>query len=139
MTELENIASCSKPLSVSELVLMQAQVMVGFEREQKAHAARIIATEDKIAAVESKIAAVEGKIKAQDGDSGYMTALGFFRIQGISLPMSRLQAFGKQCVARSKITGHLIGSVPDERYGSVKSYPVELLREVFEGFEVNAQ
>ncbi|OSM07620.1 hypothetical protein MAIT1_04398 [Magnetofaba australis IT-1] len=58
-----------------------------------------------------------------------MTALAFCRREGIDAPLSFAQALGLKATKLCKDLEIRMGRVPDERWGAVNSYPVEVLRE----------
>ncbi|OSM04465.1 ORF6N domain-containing protein [Magnetofaba australis] len=64
-----------------------------------------------------------------DGDTGYMTALAFCRREGIPAPLSFAKRLGSKASDMCRKLSIRMGQVPDERWGSVNSYPVEILRE----------
>lgn len=70
--------------------------------------------------------------RVPDGDTGYMTAIAYARMQDKKTPLSLAQKIGRKAGQICRDTGITIGKVPDERWGQVNSYPVEVLDEVFE-------
>lgn len=79
-----------------------------------------------------QLTALEQRVELMDGDTGYMTVTAYTRRRGLRLPLSSVQALGRQASKAAKALGVQLGDVPDERFGTVKSYPVALLDEVFE-------
>jgi len=78
-----------------------------------------------------QLTALEQRIELMDGDTGYMTVTAYTRSRGIRLPLSAVRAIGKRASKTAKELGIQLGSTPDERFGSVNSYPIALLDEVF--------
>ncbi|MBF0310619.1 MAG: ORF6N domain-containing protein [Magnetococcales bacterium] len=64
-----------------------------------------------------------------DGDTGYMTALAFCRRENVPAPLTLARRLGIMASDLCRDLGIRTGRVPDERWGSVNSYPVEVLRE----------
>ncbi|MBF0154661.1 MAG: ORF6N domain-containing protein [Magnetococcales bacterium] len=64
-----------------------------------------------------------------DGDTGYMTALAFCRREKVPAPLALARRLGVMASEMCRDLGIRTGSVPDERWGSVNSYPIEVLKE----------
>lgn len=79
---------------------------------------------------QQQVDALEGRVDQMDGETGYMTVTAYLRTNGVKLPLSEAQRFGKLAARTAKDLGVQLGSVPDERWGSVNSYPIELLDEI---------
>lgn len=72
------------------------------------------------------------KIEAmQTSGSGYVTILGHGRLRNIPLSVSEARQWGQRAKAKAKELWLKLGRVPDERWGAVGSYPIELLDELF--------
>lgn len=108
-------------LTQAELTLQIAQSQVAMERQLLEHEARIKALEDR----------PETPLLPQSADTGYMTVLAYCKAKDIQAPLSATQAAGKAITKTCKSLSITIGRVPDERWGVVNSYPVELLDEYF--------
>lgn len=108
------------PMSPAELIIAQGQALLEVEREQARHA--------------QQIAALEDRVDQLNGDTGYMTVTAYLRVNSIKLPLSEAQKLGRLAAKAAKSLGVQVGTVPDERWGSVNSYPVELLDEVVYDF-----
>ena len=61
----------------------------------------------------------------------HMTILGYASAQGIIIDMKRANALGRRAAALTNMRGLVIAPVPDDRYGTVNSYPLAVLGEVF--------
>ena len=70
-----------------------------------------------------------------DGNTGYMTALAYCRKEGIPAPLSFAQRLGLKASDLCRNLAIRMGRVPDERWGSVNSYPIEVLRECHHAME----
>ena len=84
----------------------------------------------KQARTQQQVDALEDRIDQMDGDTGYMTVTAYLRSNYVRLPLSGAQKLGKAAARAAKELGVQVGTVPDERWGSVNSYPIELLDEV---------
>jgi Rha family phage regulatory protein len=79
---------------------------------------------------ELRLSSVETRLENMDGDTGYMTALAFMRSKGLKAPLKEANILGRKASAYCKSAGITMGSVPDERWGKVKSYPTEVLEDL---------
>ena len=77
-------------------------------------------------------ARIETKLSELDGDTGYMTVIAFCRSHGLHLPLSQASALGRKAGKLCRERGFHIGSIPDERFGRVNSYPIPVLQEAAE-------
>jgi len=77
-----------------------------------------------------RLEAVETRLDNLNGDTGYMTALAYCRQHGMSAPLKVANLLGRKASKYCREADITMGEVPDERWGSVKSYPVEVLREM---------
>lgn len=78
-----------------------------------------------------QLATLEQRIDLMGSDTGYQTVTAYTRSRGMRLPLSTVRAIGKKASKAASDLGVRLGEVPDERFGSVKSYPIALLDEVF--------
>jgi hypothetical protein len=108
------------PLSPAELIIAQGQALLAVEQQQARQA--------------QQIAALEHRVDLMDGDTGYQTVTAYIRKHGWKLPLSQAKAIGQRAAKLAKELGVQIGTVPDERWGTVNSYPVALLAEVVAEF-----
>lgn len=63
----------------------------------------------------------------------YASVWQFVKNEGIKKNIKEIVAFDLQCHDLCVYLGISMGKIPDERFGSVHSYPVEVLREVLNG------
>lgn len=68
---------------------------------------------------------------SQGSGTGYATVLAYCRLRGLKRSLSDLQRMGKDATKRAHELGLKLGEVPDERWGKVKSYPIDFLDEFF--------
>ena len=112
-------------LSPAEFLVMQAQ--------------RLLAQEQELARVAQQTAANTKRLEDLNGDTGYVTALGYCRRHKIPAPLRYANKLGRAAAAMSRDLDIKIGDVPDERWGSVHSYAVEVLDEAREEMEDNRE
>ena len=75
---------------------------------------------DRIDEIEAKITSV---------DDHYYTIAGYCSLQKIPCPLDRAKVWGKAAAAASRKQGVAMGVVHDERYGRVRTYHEDILRE----------
>ncbi|MBF0214135.1 MAG: ORF6N domain-containing protein [Magnetococcales bacterium] len=76
-----------------------------------------------------QIDAIARRQDDMDGDTGYMTALAFCRRESVPAPLSLARRLGVMASEMCRELGIRTGRVPDERWGAVNSYPIEVLKE----------
>lgn len=77
--------------------------------------------------IKAEIAQIKDRQDQLDGDTQYMTALAYCRKHKIPAPLKVANKLGRDCAKHCKQYTIKIGTVPDERWGSVNSYPVKIL------------
>lgn len=68
---------------------------------------------------------------AVDNRPGYMTLMGFARLKKFRLPLAEARRHGLHLCKKARDAAVALGEAPDERWGKVNTYPVELLEEYF--------
>ena len=86
--------------------------------------------------LKNELSKIEKRQDNMDGDTGYVTVLGFCRREGIPASAAFARKLGKLAAKRCKSRAIPIGKVSDERWGTVNSYPVDVLRECLK--EINS-
>ena len=77
---------------------------------------------------ENRLTQIELQI---DSNIDYMTISAYAKSIGLKCPTSVARSYGKIAVAVSKKKGINVGQVSDERWGVVKTYHINVLKEVF--------
>ncbi len=90
---------------------------------------RMVEQERRLSDIASRLNETERRLDGMNGDTGYMTALAYCRKVGIPAPLSFAKRLGIKASDLCRTLSIRMGQVPDERWGSVNSYPVEVLRE----------
>ena len=120
---LERFEEATKPMTAGEILMAQAQGMIALEKAQQAQA-------EQIALQNERLTKIEAKITTKNED--YFTISGYSNIIGKRVPLQLAISLGRKaakiCVQRSIP----MGNEYDAKYGFVKSYPTEVLREIFE-------
>ena len=120
---LESLEQTIKPMTAGEILMAQAQGMIALEKAQQAQAKQIALQNERLTKIEAKITT-----KNED----YFTISGYGNIIGKRVPLQLAISLGRKaakiCVQRSIP----MGNEYDAKYGFVKSYPTEVLKEIFE-------
>jgi anti-repressor protein len=111
----ETLKTSLKPLSHAEILLQQCQLIVEQER-------RIENVEERIDLIEAKL------ITSPDS---HLAISGFASLYKIKIDHQTAQKAGRKAATICKVQGYLTGTAPDAKYGSVKTYPKEVLEDVF--------
>lgn len=114
--DLEN----QKQLSPAEMQLQQAQLLVVQER--------------KIAEHDKRLSELEAK---NTTSPEYYTIAGYGSLNGISVNIKVASKLGRAASKICKERNLMTDTIPDPRFGKVKMYPKEILKEVFETTIIN--
>jgi phage anti-repressor protein len=68
----------------------------------------------------------------------YYTIAGYASLCKVKLQLKQFQSFGKQASKICKDLGYATGTMPDAKYGTVKTYPDDVLKEIFEPLTIEA-
>ncbi|MGN7612735.1 ORF6N domain-containing protein [Magnetococcales bacterium HHB-1] len=120
--ELVNRYFQHHPKSKAHQILQMAQLMV--EQEERMLQLQINQLDQK-----KQIEEIMQRQNNMNGNTGYMTALAFCRKKKIQAPLLFAQKLGQKAATMCRSLNIRTGSVPDERWGTVNSYPIEVLQE----------
>ena len=112
-----------KLMTPAEFALWSAQQLM--EQEH-----RMLALEDHSKEVDKRLDA-----RTTTRPQVYYTIAGYWKQMGRPLTRQEAAALGKKATLVCKALGVVKRTVDDERYGSVASYPVNVLKMVYEGEE----
>lgn len=112
--ECERMAQSTKTLSLSQQILLQAQMNVQIE--------------ERLSQQEEKLAEIEAKVTTRPE---WYAISGFAALSKIHIDMRTAAQLGRKASALCKRLGLNPGSTHDPRFGIVGTYPVHVLREVF--------
>lgn len=101
------------PMTTAEMLVVQAQQLVDQER--------------RVAAQEERTLTLEAKLSAIEGEHDYFTALAYAKRHGLCTEVAYLSRVGKRATKIAQETGQPMGSRPDARWSSVKTYPAAVL------------
>lgn len=120
---LERFEEANKPMTAGEILMAQAQGMIALEKAQQLQAQQIALQNERLTKIEAKITT-----KNED----YFTISGYSNIIGKKVPLQTAIALGRKAAKICVQRDIPMGNEYDAKYGFVKSYPTEVLREVFE-------
>lgn len=103
------------PATQDDLILMLAKQNVDKER--------------RLSAVEQGLKKLEAKTNASDAD--YFSVVGYASLHGHKVDLKLAGTIGRKCSRMCRDLGYVMGSIPDPRFGKVKTYPSEVLKIVF--------
>jgi hypothetical protein len=111
-----------QPKSLAETIVMIGHQMLEQERRQ----AEI---ESKQHQLECRTEVVEEKVAALNGASNYSTVRAYCRVKRIRIGEAMARRVGTVAGKICRAKGYPMGQVPDERHGTVNSYPDDVLAE----------
>lgn len=89
----------------------------------------LVEQERRMNSIESRIDLIEAKTITSPNE--YFTVAAFATIRKQRIDVSKAQILGRKAAQLSKRLGYDIGKVSDPRYGTVNTYHVDILNEVF--------
>jgi len=117
------------PKTQAEMLLMYAQQLV--ENEQ-----RVAALENKQQEIEEKVGEIAKRTKTE---VQYSTIVGFAKRFGIDLPLQKAATLGTVSKNLCRQYQLEMGTFPDPRFGSVRTYPDSVLYDTFEKYYPNVR
>ncbi|MBF0341802.1 MAG: ORF6N domain-containing protein [Magnetococcales bacterium] len=129
--ELVNRYFQTVPTSAAHQVYLMAKAI--WEQEERVRHLEQSSTDQQ-----RQIDALSRRQDDLDGDTGYMTALAFCRREHVAAPLSLAQRLGQRATEMCRELEIRTGRVPDERWGAVNSYPIEVLKECLTTLNRNA-
>lgn len=112
----------TKPLSQLDILAQSVQILQAQEK-------RVQQLEMGQAQIKEKVAFIEAKTTTRPN---YFTIVGYATLHKIQCGLSLACRLGRKASALCKNRGIELEEIPDPRFGKVKTYPEEVLKEVFE-------
>lgn len=107
----------TKPMTIAEAVISSMQLIVEQEK--------------RVALLETRTTATEIAIARLTGESSYMAILAWAKGNGLVVARSKASRMGKLATTHCKLKGIEVGTVHDERYGLINTYPEAVLDLLF--------
>lgn len=77
----------------------------------------------------NKLAEIEAKITTHN--ENYFTVAGYASLRGFNIDINKANMLGRKSSKLSKEYGYDVGKVQDSRFGTVNTYHIDILKEVF--------
>lgn len=131
-----------KPMSTAEFLVQQANLILEHDKQLKRLERRQSASEFHLAETQQQLKitsekadkafeAASAALRHKYGESDYDTIIGFCNKLNIKLQTNEAPMRGAQASQASRKHGKDIIKIPDDRYGTVNSYHVSILEEIF--------
>lgn len=117
--EIEKRAT--KPLSQLDILAQSVQILQAQEKRVR----QLEAGQEEI---KEKVALIEAKTTTRPN---FFTVVGYATLQGIQCGLKMACSLGRKATNLCKQKGIEPEEIPDPRFGKVKTYPEEILKEVF--------
>lgn len=117
-------------MTISEIVLWNAQRLVDIEKSQVEQAKKIKVLQESQDATAGKLHEVEAKVMNLNND--FYTLAGYYSLHGKKWDLTQIEAqqMGKKLKKASAELNYETLSVNDARYGAVRTYHVNVLRNI---------
>lgn len=116
LKEIRKTGTYTKPLTPAEQLLAQAQLMVDME--------------NRLNTIEKNTARLENNLR-RTITSDYFTVIGYANFRGINANTYNSSVIGRKASKLCKDCGLAIGKVIDSKYGTINTYPLDVLDEIF--------
>lgn len=87
--------------------------------------------EKKVNAIEQRVQEIENKPQI-NAPVEHFSILGFCHNMGKQISLNEAKSFGIKCRALCNQLGFVIGKIADPRFGSVNTYPLDVLKQVIQ-------
>jgi possible bacteriophage antirepressor len=116
LKEIRKTGNYTRPLTPAEQLLAQAKVMVDME--------------NRLNILEKNNARLENNLRRMI-TSDYFTVIGYANFRGINADTYNSSVIGRKASKICKDCGLAIGKVIDSKYGTINTYPLDILDEIF--------
>ena len=116
LKEIRKTGTYTRPLTPAEQLLAQAQLMVDME--------------NRLNILEKNNARLENTLR-RTITSDYFTVIGYANFRGINADTYNSSVIGRKASKLCKDCGLAIGKVIDSKYGTINTYPLDILDEIF--------
>jgi hypothetical protein len=113
-----------KPLCMEDMIIESAKNLKAIRLEQENQNAKITAQENRIDILEAK---------SINSPHEFYSVVAYCNLNNIKCELKAAAAWGRAATKLSKELGVRMGNTPDPRFGQVKTYHEDILREVIEG------
>ena len=108
------------------IAILDALVISTLEQNKKfdKQELQINTLEDEVAYLDKRLTKINTAID-------YYTVVGYHSSKGRNIELSEAQSFGRKCTKLSKKLGATMGTTPDPRFGNIKTYHKDVLKEIW--------
>lgn len=100
----------------------ELRLLIKMELRQKEQDKQMLAMQDDIKRLEAKVTT---------HNDDYFTVAGYVSLRGLNVDINKANMLGRKASKLSREYGYDIGKTKDTRYGTVNTYHVDILKEVF--------
>ncbi len=104
-----------KPMTVEDMIIAQAQSVIELRKQTSLLEERILRIENA---------------PVQNAELLYFSILGHCRNKGLQISLEQAKVYGVKCKAMCNQMGFVVGKISDPRFGSVNTYPLDVLNEI---------
>jgi phage anti-repressor protein len=130
----KHIAMAERNKMGKKVRLYFIQIEKEYRKRPKTTAEILLDNAKAFLAQERRLNAVEKELKQIKTAVGHFTVIGYASYKEISINLRQAQTIGKKASLICKELGIQTGTTPDQRFGRVKTYPEDILKEAFEDF-----
>lgn len=116
--QCEKAINIPKAMSIEEMIIMQAQSVLDVKKD--------------IGLLGDKVKELEAKSITSPND--YFTIAGYASLIGKKVDVPTAAQIGRKATNLCGTLGYLTGTIPDPRFGKVKTYPTEVLKTAFDQY-----
>lgn len=116
LKEIRKTGTYTRPLTPAEQLLAQAKLMVDME--------------NRLNILEKNNARLENNLR-RTITNDYFTVIGYANFRGINADTYNSSVIGRKASKLCKDCGLAIGKVIDSKYGTINTYPLDILDEIF--------
>jgi hypothetical protein len=114
------LINCEKVVDKLKDLSPQLQFLIQLEIKQKEQDARLAAVEEEMKKVTRSI-----------GAAGFYSVMAYAAAKKVRITLSEAGTLGRMASKKCKELGVQVCSIPDPRFGTVNTYPEEILEEVW--------
>lgn len=100
----------------------ELRLLINIEMKQKQH-------EKEMNTLRENVRTLEAKVTTHN--ENYFTVAGYASLRGLNVDINKANMLGRRASVLSRNYGYDIGKAKDARYGTVNTYHVDILKEVF--------
>lgn len=108
-----------KPIALEEMMIYQLQQAMEIKNRQSLLESNIKQLEEKVDSIQTQNAPIE-----------HFSIMGYCRNIKKQISLEEAKVYGTKCRALCRNEGFVIGRIPDPRFGTVNTYPLDVLKSI---------